>query len=76
MNQHVYMLNLLEGSDRKLLNDLLKGGSKIHSMCPVTEGRTCFILEEAPKTEAQIIVEVRGGIAYCDDPRVKIIDHD
>lgn len=23
-----------------------------------------------------IIVEVRGGVAYCLDPRVKIIDHD
>lgn len=24
----------------------------------------------------QIIVEVLGGVAHCDDPRVKIIDHD
>jgi hypothetical protein len=24
----------------------------------------------------QIVVEVRGGVAYCDDPRVKIVDHD
>jgi hypothetical protein len=23
-----------------------------------------------------IKVEVLGGVAYCDDPRVKIIDHD
>lgn len=23
-----------------------------------------------------IEVHVRGGVAYCDDPRVKIIDHD
>lgn len=23
-----------------------------------------------------ILVEVLGGIAYCDDPRVEIIDHD
>ena len=23
-----------------------------------------------------IVVEVRGGVAYCNDPRVKIIDHD
>ena len=26
--------------------------------------------------EEEIIVEVLGGIAYCDDPRVKIIDND
>lgn len=24
----------------------------------------------------KIIVEVQGGVAYCDDPRVEIIDHD
>ena len=24
----------------------------------------------------KIIVTVEGGIAYCDDPRVEIIDHD
>lgn len=24
----------------------------------------------------KITVEVHGGIAYCDDPRVEIIDHD
>lgn len=23
-----------------------------------------------------IIVEVLGGVAYCDDPRVEIYDHD
>ena len=23
-----------------------------------------------------IIVDVRGGVAYCDDERVKIVDHD
>lgn len=26
--------------------------------------------------EKKIVVEVRGGVAYCDDPRVQIIDHD
>ena len=26
--------------------------------------------------ESEIIVEVRGGVAYCNDLRVKIIDHD
>ena len=25
---------------------------------------------------SKITVEVRGGVAYCDDPRVEIIDHD
>ena len=24
----------------------------------------------------KIIIEVHGGVAYCDDPRVEIIDHD
>ena len=24
----------------------------------------------------KIIIDVRGGVAYCDDPRVEIIDHD
>ena len=24
----------------------------------------------------KITVEVQGGVAYCDDPRVEIIDHD
>ena len=24
----------------------------------------------------KIIVEVRGGVAYCNDPRVEIIDYD
>lgn len=28
------------------------------------------------KEERPIIVDVKGGIAYCDDPRVEIIDHD
>ena len=26
--------------------------------------------------ESKIIVEVQGGVAYCDDPRIEIIDHD
>ena len=26
--------------------------------------------------KAKIIVEVRGGTAYCDDPNVEIIDYD
>jgi len=26
--------------------------------------------------EEQITVDVSGGVAYCDDPRVEIIDHD
>jgi hypothetical protein len=26
--------------------------------------------------EEKIIVEVKDGVAYCDDPRVKILDHD
>lgn len=26
--------------------------------------------------EPQIIVEVSGGVASCDDPRVTIVDHD
>ena len=25
---------------------------------------------------SKITVEVQGGVAYCDDPRVEIIDHD
>lgn len=27
-------------------------------------------------TSEEIVVEVKGGVAYCDDPRVKIIDYD
>ena len=26
--------------------------------------------------QKEIVVEVLGGVAHCDDPRVKIIDHD
>lgn len=26
--------------------------------------------------DEKITVEVRGGVAYCDNPRVKIIDYD
>ena len=25
---------------------------------------------------SKIVVDVRGGVAYCDDPRVRILDHD
>jgi hypothetical protein len=38
------------------------------------EGRDCPTVEDMEKD--QIIVEVRGGVAYCNDPRVEIIDHD
>ena len=35
------------------------------------------IKHDAPGTDQpKIIVEVSGGVAYCDDPRVQIIDHD
>jgi len=32
--------------------------------------------QSTPGQADSIKVEVRGGIAYCDDPRVEIIDHD
>ena len=30
----------------------------------------------APTPAKRITVHVRGGVAYCDDPAVRIIDHD
>lgn len=36
-----------------------------------------MLLDEAEDHKLErILVEVRGGVAYCDDPRVEIIDHD
>lgn len=39
------------------------------------EGRDCPTVTDDMEKDL-IIVEVHGGVAYCDDPRVKIIDYD
>ena len=31
---------------------------------------------ERPRRKRRSIVHVRGGVAYCDSPAVRIIDHD
>ena len=35
-----------------------------------------FILRVRSYFKPQIVVTVEGGVAYCDDPRVKIVDLD
>lgn len=39
------------------------------------EAGICHVKSEEV-IEGKIIVEVQGGVAYCDDLRVEIIDHD
>lgn len=52
----------------------LSGGSH-HSNKPVRLLGT-FRATDLEETLDEIIVEVRGGVAYCTDKRVKIIDRD
>lgn len=35
-----------------------------------------LVMESKKPKGEQITVEVQGGVAYCDDPRVNIIDYD
>ena len=40
-----------------------------------TKGKVLFF-DRAPIPAKKITVHVRGGVAYCDSPAVRIIDHD
>jgi len=45
--------------------------------CPVCQCVSAITKAEGSEPEPDhIIVDVSGGVAYCDDPRVEIIDHD
>ena len=49
------------------------------NQCPVHGVESPIDRKQEWKTttfQKRIIVEVRGGVAYCDDPHVEIIDHD
>ena len=55
------------------------GGLVTHDkvMLPRVTGYARFLIDKDAAVPLPCIkVEVRGGIAYCDDPRVEIIDHD
>lgn len=53
-----------------LYNNFVKIPFKIQNELPD------FIMRAKSYFKPQIVVTVKGGIAYCDDPRVKIVDLD
>ena len=55
-------------SEKRIVRRLIR-----HCGDEATIDAACAMLDRKPR---RIGVHVQGGVAYCDDPRVIIIDHD
>ncbi len=78
------MLKAIERAKDKLKNieskmiavELREDSAWLNAINDIIDRAGLAVLDELDSTQDKIIVEVRGGVAYCDDPNVEIVDYD